>query len=300
MLAIIIPYYKITFFEETLQSLSNQTDKRFRVYIGDDASQEDPADLLEKYKVTFDFLYHRFESNLGGTSLVKQWDRCIALSGDEEWIMILGDDDYLDITAVESWYRNYEVFSEKSNLVRFATKVVFEESKMISKIHIHPVWEMVADAFVRIFTQQTRSSLSEYVFSKKIYLKYGFTDYPLAWCSDYKALLDFSEGKWIYTINESIVFFRISNINISGRQDNVFFKNEITSRFFKDVVDNKMNLFKKKQRLELLMAYEIAIKRIREPTLYEWLFIIQLYLLNFELVSFAKCARRFYISIFKF
>ena len=42
MLAIVIPYYKLTFFEATLQSLADQTDKRFMVYIGDDASLESP------------------------------------------------------------------------------------------------------------------------------------------------------------------------------------------------------------------------------------------------------------------
>ena len=47
MLAIVIPYFKLTFFEETLQSLANQTDQRFKVYIGDDASLENPSDLLE-------------------------------------------------------------------------------------------------------------------------------------------------------------------------------------------------------------------------------------------------------------
>lgn len=48
MLAIIIPYYKFTFFEATLQSLANQTDQRFKVYIGDDASLEDYAFLSGK------------------------------------------------------------------------------------------------------------------------------------------------------------------------------------------------------------------------------------------------------------
>lgn len=38
MLAIVIPYYKYTFFEATLISLKNQTDKRFNVYVGNDAS----------------------------------------------------------------------------------------------------------------------------------------------------------------------------------------------------------------------------------------------------------------------
>jgi hypothetical protein len=40
MLAIVIPYYKIRFFEATLQSVAIQTDKRFKVYIGNDASDE--------------------------------------------------------------------------------------------------------------------------------------------------------------------------------------------------------------------------------------------------------------------
>lgn len=49
MRAIIIPYYKFTFFEATLQSLADQTNKQFKVYIGDDSSPEDPSILLEKF-----------------------------------------------------------------------------------------------------------------------------------------------------------------------------------------------------------------------------------------------------------
>ena len=103
MLAIIIPYFKLTFFEATLDSLANQTDQRFKVYIGNDASLENPADLLEKYKGKFDFEYHRFEENLGGISLTQQWERCIKLSNDEEWFMILGDDDYLSKNVVSEF-----------------------------------------------------------------------------------------------------------------------------------------------------------------------------------------------------
>jgi hypothetical protein len=49
MLAIIIPYYKLTYFEATLQSLANQSDKRFKVYIGDDASPEDCKHLISNF-----------------------------------------------------------------------------------------------------------------------------------------------------------------------------------------------------------------------------------------------------------
>ena len=113
MLAIIIPYYKLVFFEETLQSLADQTDERFKVYIGDDASPENPTEIVKQYRGKFDFVYHRFETNLGSISLPQQWERCIALTADEEWIMILGDDDYLGENVVEQFYAHLQEF--KSN-----------------------------------------------------------------------------------------------------------------------------------------------------------------------------------------
>ena len=105
-LAIVIPYYKINFFEKTLSSLAQQTDKRFRVYIGDDASPDSPEKLLEKYQGKFNFTYKKFNDNLGSISLVKQWERCIDMMKDEEWLMILGDDDVLDTNVVEQFYTN--------------------------------------------------------------------------------------------------------------------------------------------------------------------------------------------------
>lgn len=298
MLAIIIPYFKLKYFEATLQSLTNQTDKGFKVYIGDDASPENPRELLEKYKDHFDFVYHRFEENLGGTSLVRQWERCLALSGDEEWVMILGDDDALGDNVIASWYTNYIFFNGESNLVRFATQIIQEESNTISRVYTHPVWEKDSEFFYRNFKGQTRSSLSEYVFSRKSYLKHGFKDYPLAWHSDCFAWLDFPDGKMIYTINEAIVFFRISNINISGNQDNLGFKNQLKIQFIKDVLAKKLKLFKKHQQLELLLFYEARIKQYRKLTLKEWSFLMRLYLINLGIIPFVKCIRRFLINIF--
>ncbi|MGN7808409.1 glycosyltransferase family 2 protein [Flavobacterium johnsoniae] len=297
MIGIIIPYYKRTFFEETLVSLALQTDKRFKVYIGDDASPENPALLLKKYKEKIDFVYHRFESNLGSISLTQQWERCIKLSNGEEWLMILGDDDYLEETVIENWYKNYKDFNEKSNVIRFATKVVLEETNDISDAYTHPVWESAGDSLVRIFKGITRASLSEYIFSKAVYLKFGFKNYPLAWCSDHKAFLDFADGKLIYTINESIVFFRISAINISG-QSNILLKQETNTVFFKDVIADYIHLFNKTQRLELLMNYEIAVKKYRKLFFSEWIFLLQRYLLNFQFIAFAKLVRRIFMSIF--
>ncbi|MDI5950695.1 glycosyltransferase family 2 protein [Flavobacterium yafengii] len=298
MLAIIIPYYKLVYFEETLQSLASQIDKRFKVYIGDDASPEPPLALLEKYKGQFDFVYHRFEANLGGTSLTQQWERCITLSANQEWLMILGDDDYLDIEVVASWHKNYDTFNTKSSVVRFATKIVNQKSGKISEAYLQPKREKATDSYFRKLKGLTRSSLSEYVFSKESFLSKGFSNYPLAWHSDDKAWIDFSENKPIYSINEAIVFVRISSSSITGKLDNEDVKNGVSIQFLKDLILKKSKAFEKAQLIELLLEYERAIKKSRKLNLKEWLFLMPFYLKYFKLTSFLKYCRRFLISIF--
>ncbi|WP_300485947.1 glycosyltransferase family 2 protein [Flavobacterium sp.] len=299
MLAIVIPYYKIQFFEETLRSLANQTDKRFTVYIGDDASPDDPSGLLERFSGQFPFEYHRFETNKGGNSLVRQWDRCIDLINDEEWIMILGDDDVLSDNTIASWYYNYEQFKDKTNVVKFASKIIFQETARISDPFLHPVWEKATESFFKKTKALTRSSLSEYIFTKKAYDTYGFYDYPLAWYSDDRAWIDFSEQKSIYTINESFVFIRFSEMNISGRQDNTVLKKKAKEQFFGDFILKKLALFSKKERLDLLLTYEVAVKDQRKLVFKEWLLLGKHYVRNFTPISFLKFIRRFFISIFK-
>jgi len=277
MLAIIIPYYKFSFFEETLQSLANQTSKRFKVYIGDDASPENPGVLLEKYQGKFDFVYYRFDENLGGKSLPQQWKRCIALSANEEWIMVLGDDDVLSETVVESFYNNQAIFLKKTNVIRFASKKLFGKDIVDSNVFVHPKWESATAAFYRKFAKTTRSTLSEYIFSRASYLKFGFYDYPLAWNSDDRAWLEFSDSKPIFTINESIVYFRLSDLNISGRQDNLLLKNKSEIEFYKFIVVSKLKEFNKEQQLRLLRRYQAELRTTRSLKISEFFFLFFLY-----------------------
>lgn len=255
MISIVVPYYKISFFEDTLRSLAAQTDKRFTVYIGDDASPEDPRFLLNKYKEQIDFVYHRFEENLGGTSLTKQWERCIALSADEEWLMILGDDDVLGNNVVESFYYYYKEFNEQSNVVRFASVLLNEQDLTVSKKYEHPKLEKGIDFFIRKLKWETRSSLSEYFFKRDVYLKYYFKEYPFGFYSDDRAWVDFSEDKPIYTINESIVKVRISNYSLSGTADKDVLKHA-EFLYLKYFYKNKLSCLSKKNRIFILKKIE--------------------------------------------
>ena len=283
MLAIVIPFYKLAFFEKALQSLDNQTDKRFKVYIGDDASPENPSDLLDQYQGKFAFKYHKFERNMGGTSLTQQWERCIALSEDEKWIMILGDDDYLGENVVEQFYFNMPKFQSKTNVVRFASRTIVEGDKNKATVCQHPVWESATDAYLRKFKLITRSSPSEYVFTKKAYEKYGFHDYPLAWNSDDRAWLDFSEEKAIYSINEGLVSVRLSNINITGKKDNLVLKNASLVAFYKFLIQHKLKYFNKYDRIKIIRKYHYELIGMKSLDTPDWVFLIKNYVLNINI-----------------
>lgn len=298
MLAIVIPYYKLIFFDATLQSLAYQTDKRFKVYIGDDASSENPTDLLNKYKGKFDFVYHRFESNLGGASLIRQWERCIALSSNEEWIMILGDDDILGNNVVESFYNQYKEFNELCNVIRFASVVLNEQDHTISEIYEHPRLEKGIDFFIRKLKWETRSSLSEYFFKREVFLKYHFKEYPSGFYSDDKAWIDFSEDKPIYTINESVVTIRISDSSLSGTADKDVLK-QAEYLYLKYFYENKLSSLLKKNRFFVLKKIEFYYYFSHTVNFKPWFYLYTKYWSNFDFRELYRFHKRILLKILK-
>ncbi|TPG40113.1 glycosyltransferase family 2 protein [Flavobacterium pectinovorum] len=295
MLGVIIPYFKLSFFEETLQSLENQTIQQFKVYIGDDASPESPLALLEKYKGKFNFVYHKFEENLGSISLTKQWERCIELSNNEEWLMILGDDDVMSPNAIETFYNNLtEIEEAKSNIVRYASQIIDENGNPVSEIYQHPKLENAADSFWRKYTWKTRSSLSEYIFRREVYSKFKFVNYPLAWHSDDLAWIKFSNFKNIYSINLAQIYVRESSLSISGKTDNFEQKKNASLQFYTTLSDKYLSIFRKEQRLVIIAILENEYFEKKEFSLL--IKIVKWHLKHSDIYNLAKFFRRIYIN----
>jgi hypothetical protein len=245
MLSIVIPYYKITFFEATLQSLANQTNKNFKVYIGNDASPENPDGLINKFEGKFGFIYRLFDNNLGKTSLVSHWNRCLALTDKEDWTMILGDDDVLSDNFVAQFYKNSKLISDENiNVVRFSTYLINEKNQSISDLYLHPILEKSTDFYFR----NSRSSLSEYVFKINKINLIKFKDFPLAWHSDILAVLEISDFGNVFSINDAFVKVRISNQSISGQSNNLKLKEIATFQFYEYLIKYKINYFTISQR----------------------------------------------------
>jgi hypothetical protein len=301
MLAIVIPYFKLTFFEETLHSLSIQTDKRFKVYIGDDASPENPSVLLENYKGQFEFVYCRFEENLGSISLVQQWNRCIALTATEEWLMVLGDDDSLSPTCIEDFHTHLpKIIGNHCTVIRYATTVNDMIHQNRSPIYTHPELEKATDFFYRRYKNQTRSSLSEYVFKREAYLKYNFHNYDLAWYADDRAWLEFSDFGTIYTINTSYLIIGLSDENISRANYKIEIKEQVKILFFKNFILKNLFKFTRNQRLDLLLYFEQIIYLGDRINFRLWVRLFSLFLINFNFIQTVKFTRRLLIHLKKY
>lgn len=301
MLAIIIPYFKRKYFHKTLTSLSNQTDNRFSVYIGDDASPERIDDLLKEYNNKLKLRYKRFDENLGSISLTKQWERCIELSRNESWIMILGDDDWVSDNLVESFYQNIKEFSDKTNLIRFAKVNVKNVDGVLSKkpLQTNPKWETSASAFYRRITGKTTITLSEYIFRRAVYDKHRFHDYPKAWHSDNRAWIEFSENLPIYSINDAFVTVVHDENSITGNSTFRMEKKQASVEFYRYLVKDKLTLFNKKQAHRVIHKYENSLKLLNGIRTSDYLFLMPYYLNNFEFSSFRSYLKKMIKSTIK-
>jgi len=112
------------------------------VYVGDDASPEPVGEIVQSFGPGADkLLYHRFTENLGGTSLVRQWERCIRLSN-EPWIWLFSDDDMMDSGCVAAFYRELETAGEAFDLCRFNNRTLWTDgakSRLMEIRRIRPM-----------------------------------------------------------------------------------------------------------------------------------------------------------------
>lgn len=258
-IAFIIPYYKIDFFEETLQSLEDQTNKNFNVYIGNDKSPNDPKDIIAKYS-HLNIIYKAFDTNLGATDLEGQWIRCINLSHDEEWLCILGDDDGPKPNFVEELYKIFPLMDERNiNVIKTAITSIDSNSKLRGPDLNHPEYDTSINTFWRDRNLQTHTSISENIFRRSAYEKIGFRGFPLAWGTPLVAWIDYSEGGLIYGLNSTQMCVRSSEINLS-RVDSFKDQKQVGEAMvyeivFKDYADH----FTRSQLLFLLKKYHAVL-----------------------------------------
>lgn len=238
-LAIVIPFYKIEYFEKTLRSISQQTDQRFKVYIGNDCSGYQIENLLSKYLAEIEYSYIEYSENFGKTSLASQWNRLVDHI-QEEWFQILGDDDTISKNFVEEFYRALrDVEIRGINLIRFTYHKINENEEVLETFD-YP-WKSIGsqEFLFNKLSWKYGSSLSENIFRKELYDKYKFKEFPLAWHSDDYSILELSNYGDLYNIRTAYVNVRVSELSITGNRHLDEEKLRASFLFYEQILFNK-------------------------------------------------------------
>ena len=218
-LAIVIPAYKGEFFEQAIESIATQTNKDFTLYIGDDASPHDLEKIVKPFKKQISIVYKRFENNLGANNLIAHWNRCIDLIQDEEWIWFFSDDDLMEPTCIELFYRHIKS-NPSHTLLHFNLQIIDQSNTPLYKALKFDPYFSATDFFKKRLNNEIHSCAVEYVFKRSLFEQVNrFESFDLAWASDDATWIKLSAQNGINTIDGAYVRWRQSDFNISPKSD---------------------------------------------------------------------------------
>lgn len=222
-LAIVIPAWRARHFAAALDSLRNQTDRRFRLYIGDDGSPDDLRSIVDAHTAGLDVVYHRFPANLGGADLVGHWHRCIALTRGEPWLWLFSDDDIAGPGCVAAFHRQFEADIGGTRLLRFNLVIIDEHNEVVRQPMPHPPRESALDCLAAMLTARDRYWCApDHLFARAAYEGAGgFVNFPKALHADLATWVLFAGDAPILTLpGEGIRFRRHPQGTSSGMMHN--------------------------------------------------------------------------------
>lgn len=218
-LAIVIPAYKAEFLGRTLESLSSQTDKRFSVYVGDDASPQPLEEIVARYSSVLDVTYHRFDTNVGGDNLGKQWERCLRLMQGETFFCLFSDDDVMEPTCIERFYEAVEAHPD-GDVFHFDIDIVDSMECVIKHCTPYPSFLSASDFLRQLYTYQIDARMPEFIFRAKHFRQSGgVIEFDLAYRSDNAIVLASGWQRGICTVKGAKVLWRDSGMNISSAKN---------------------------------------------------------------------------------
>ena len=241
-LAIVIPAYKPDYLERALSSLAAQSFKGFTVYVGDDGSPFDLYQIVAPFEESLSIHYTRFPSNFGGKDLVKQWERCIHLCKDEEYILLFSDDDMMEPHCIES-FTNLTV-PDDANVLHFDINIIDENDKCLQVCPTFPQSLSAESFFDLLFRRQITARMPEFIFRRKWLVENGLVAFDLAWRSDTATVISAARSGGILTISgeQCRVLWRASGENISGKTLLARQKNTANIGFFNWLYDQHLAL----------------------------------------------------------
>lgn len=218
-LAIVIPAYKAKYFRLTLESLAQQTDKGFNVYVGDDASPENLQAAVEEFSGRISLNYRKFETNLGQKDLVAHWSRCLDMVHDEEYVCLFSDDDIMGKECVAQFHACLAAHPD-SDVYRFNFRIIDSSGNLKEERMPYPEHLSSGEFFRLLYSGILDARMPEFIFRTSVLKENGFVNFPRAYRSDNATVISCAFRTGIRTVPDidSAILWRDSGINMSSSE----------------------------------------------------------------------------------
>lgn len=224
-----MPAYKARFLKQAIDSIMAQRYGNFELIIVDDASPENLSDIVTEYKDPR-IRFYRNDQNLGGESLVKQWNHCIQYANGEYLVLAADDDlygpDFLEVcVTLATTYPEVDV-------VRSRVEQIDEMNNLIGIDGILPEY-CSKYQFLKYWLDATAfTCIGNFMFKSAVVKQKQFIDFPSAFGSDTASAIMMAENG-IANTQQMLFSFRLSTIHLSSSKEKLMDKLQANTMLFK-------------------------------------------------------------------
>lgn len=246
LISFVLPAYKIRFLDQAIRSILNQSYSNIELVIVNDASPEHLEDVVDQFEDPR-IKYYRNAENIGGKSLVAQWNHCINYA-QGSYIVLAADDDIYEPDFAMNCISLANKYPEV-DLIRSRVAQIDEMNELIGIDGVLPE-SCSKHQFLYYWINATAfTCIGNYMFKSTALLAKKFIDFPFGYGADVASAISLAENG-VANTSEMLFNFRISTIQLSSSHEHLIPKLKATTMLYRwlmnlnyQVADNKLDIY---------------------------------------------------------
>lgn len=212
LVSFVMPAYKGLWIRKAIDSILAQTYQNIELIIVDDVSPEDLYSIVSSYE-DGRIRYHRNSENLGGTSLIRQWEHSLTFAKGE-YVVMAADDDVYHPQFTEQAI-NMVIKYPKCDIVRSRVAQIDEQGALVGIDQAFPAYMSQIEYAFRYRDGSAFICMGNFLFRTEALRRKGFVDFPCALCSDIATSIDLARNG-MANVDRMLFYFRQSDVHLSG------------------------------------------------------------------------------------
>jgi len=229
----VLPAFKARFLDQAIDSILNQSYPDFELIIVDDASPENLKIIVTYYQDPR-IKYFRNEENIGGASLVEQWNHSIQFATGD-YIVLAADDDVYHPQFLEQCLVLAERYP-RVDLIRSRVELINEENRTLGIDGVLPEHCSKYQFLYSWVGATALTCIGNFMFRASVLLQKKFIDFPFAYGADVASTIMMAENG-VANTSEMLFQFRKSSIHLSGSKAHLGPKLKATTMLYSWVMN---------------------------------------------------------------